>query len=74
MRGSTFPNHNILSNTIFPTDDEEENFIIKVDVQRNSIDVIDDDNGEENPFGKKKKKRKRKTLETGLLREILKFK
>ena len=41
-------------------------------VDRQTTNDADED--EVNPFGQKKKKKKRKRLETGLLREILKFK
>ena len=41
---------------------------------RQTSNDADADADDVNPFGQKKKKKKRKKLETGLLREILKFK
>jgi hypothetical protein len=50
--------------------EEEDNLEVKPSTERSTIEATD----VSNPFGKKKKKKKRKKLETGLLREILKFK
>jgi hypothetical protein len=64
-----------LGNEEDSTSEDEDNFeveaskTLKVGTATNGD--LDDD---VNPFGKKKKKKKRKKLETGLLREILKFK
>jgi hypothetical protein len=49
------------------SDEEEEVLDIKTEVSKSSDQDL-------NPFGKKKKKKKKKKLETGLLREIMKFK
>ena len=51
----------------FSSEDEEEGPDIKTEV----LKTPDEDH---HPFGKKKKKKKKKKLETGLLREIMKFK
>ena len=49
------------------SEEEEEGPDIKAEV----LKTPDEDH---HPFGKKKKKKKKKKLETGLLREIMKFK
>ena len=54
------------------SDDEESFEVVKREIVPYPTEVGVDE--VVNPFGKKKKKRKRKKLETGLLREILKFK
>ena len=49
------------------SEEEEEVLDIKTEILKSPDEDL-------HPFGKKKKKKKKKKLETGLLREIMKFK